>query len=312
MTLKGLQQIQLKNQWSFYLFGPVVIIDTPGFDDEGELGEKRVETTRRILRNCDVAVLVTVAGRELNKKEQELIDVFKEREIPYIIVKNKVDLVGEKLENKDNIVYSSAKENIGIEDIKNLIGASVKSEKQEVHLVSDLINPKDIVVLVTPIDDSAPKGRLILPQQLAIRDILDKNGIVVVVQDSELEETLKNVKPKLVVTDSQVFRKVKNIVPENIYLTSFSILMARYKGFLDTAVKGVRAIDNLQDGSKILISEGCTHHRQCEDIGTVKIPKWLKNYTGKDLKFEWTSGMGFPDDLSEFDLVIHCRWMYVK
>ena len=190
--------------------------------------------------------------------------------------------------------------------MKNVIGSSVKDEAEGLHLVSDFIEEGDIVILVTPIDESAPKGRLILPQQLALRDILDKNGIAIVLQPEELEKTLKTVKPNLVVTDSQVFHKVKEIVPDEINLTSFSILMARYKGFLKTAVDGVRTLDKLKAGSKILIAEGCTHHRQCQDIGTVKIPKWIREYTGKDFDFEWTSGTGFPDDLTKFDLVIHC------
>lgn len=306
MIQKEQQQIQLKNQWNYYLFGPVTIIDTPGFDDFGELGEKRVAQTKKILRSCDVAVLVTTAEREFEEKENELIEIFKEREIPYLIVKNKSDLLKRVPNNSGNIVYSSSLTGFGIEEVKNTIGSLVKDDENEIHLVSDFIDSGDVVVLVTPIDGSAPKGRLILPQQLAIRDILDKNGIAVVTQLPELEETLKKVTPKLVVTDSQVFNKVKEIVPEEIYLTSFSILMARFKGFLDTAIKGVRVLDKLKDSSKVLIAEGCTHHRQCEDIGTVKLPKWIKDYTKKNIEFEWTSGTGFPDDLTKFDLVIHC------
>lgn len=277
-----------------------------GFDDEGELGEKRIVQTRKILRSCDIAVLVTSLENELNSKEKELIEIFKEREIPYVIAKNKVDLINTKYENKDNIVYVSATQNIGIEELKNVIGNSIKEDENKIHFVSDFVNEKDVFVLVTPIDSSAPKGRLILPQQLALRDILDKNGISVVTQVEELEKTLEIVKPKMVITDSQVFSKVKDIVPNDILLTSFSILMARYKGFLDTAVKGVKKLDELENGAKVLISEGCTHHRQCEDIGTVKLPKWIREYTKKDFEFSWSSGNGFPEDLKDYDLVIHC------
>lgn len=306
--IKGTTTDPVTKSMELLPLGPVTIIDTPGFDDEGSLGEKRVATTKKVLRSCDVAVLISVAGREFDRKEEELISIFKEREIPYVIVKNKVDLLETQPANKDNMIYTSTIEHIGIEEVKIAIGNSMKESSCQVHFVSDLIKERDMVVLVTPIDASAPKGRLILPQQLAIRDILDAKAIAIVTQDTELANTLVSLKtkPALVITDSQVFHKVKDIVPEEIFLTSFSILMARYKGFLDVAVNGARKIDALKDGAKVLISEGCTHHRQCEDIGTVKLPKWLKEYTGKNLQLEWSSGTGFPEDLSGIDLIIHC------
>ncbi len=304
--VKGTTTDAVKKTMEILPIGKVLIIDTPGYDDEGELGEKRVEATKKILRNCDIAVLVTEANRELNKAEDELISIFEEREIPYIIAKNKADVI-EKYENSGNVVFTSAVDKTGVEELKELIGKSIKEEKQ-IRLVGDLIKSKDIVVLVTPIDESAPKGRLILPQQMAIRDILDSGAVAIVTKETELEQTLNSLKekPALVITDSQVFKLVNEIVPEEIPLTSFSILMARYKGFLDVAVNGAKAIDKLKDGDKVLIAEGCTHHRQCEDIGTVKIPKLLKKFTGKELKLEWTNGMGFPEDLKQYDLIIHC------
>ena len=304
--VKGTTTDAVKKTMEILPIGKVLIIDTPGYDDEGELGEKRVEATKKILRNCDIAVLVTEANRELNKAEDELISIFEEREIPYIIAKNKADVI-EKYENSGNVVFTSAVDKTGVEELKELIGKSIKEEKQ-IRLVGDLIKSKDIVVLVTPIDESAPKGRLILPQQMAIRDILDSGAVAIVTKETELEQTLNSLKekPALVITDSQVFKLVNEIVPEEIPLTSFSILMARYKGFLDVAVNGAKAIDKLKDGDKVLIAEGCTHHRQCEDIGTVKIPKLLKKFTGKELNLEWTNGMGFPEDLKQYDLIIHC------
>ena len=261
------------------------------------------------MRSCDIAVLVTTADRELNLAEKELISIFEERKIPYIIAKNKMDILGNVSNNDERVIYTSATLKKGIEELKNAIGnISGKAKNNDLHFVSDLIKPNDFVVLVTPIDSAAPKGRMIMPQQLAIRDIIDRNAVAIVTKETELEETLKSIgkAPALVITDSQVFEKVSKIVPEKIPLTSFSILMARYKGFLDTAIKGAKQIDKLEDGDKVLISEGCTHHRQCDDIGTVKIPKWLKSYTGKELDLEWSSGTGFPEDLSKYKLVIHC------
>ncbi len=310
--IKGTTTDPVKKSMELLPLGPVIIIDTPGFDDEGDLGEKRIEKTKKILNSCNIAILVTEADRNLNKKEEELILLFKEKNIPYIIAKNKVDKV-DKVDNipqnEDNIVYVSAIEKFGIEELKNTIGKlSNKTKQNEVKFVGDLIKKNDLVVLVTPIDSAAPKGRMIMPQQLAIRDIIDSNAIAVVTKETQLVETLKSLKrePAIVITDSQVFEKVNKIVPQNIKLTSFSILMARYKGFLDQALDGVKAINNLKNGNNILISEGCTHHRQCDDIGSVKLPKWLKEYTKKELNFEWSSGNGFPENLSKFDLIIHC------
>lgn len=288
--------------------GPVMIIDTPGFDDTGTLGEKRVDSARKILRSCNIAVLVTDASRELNDCEKELISLFGEREIPYITVKNKSDLLKDAPQNTSRIVYTSALKKQGIEELKDMLAGIYRPPEKQVRLVGDLISAGDIVLLVTPIDSAAPKGRLILPQQQAIRDIIDSGAAAIVTRETELEKTLGAMKepPALVVTDSQVFGVVSKIVPESVPLTSFSILMARYKGFLKTAVKGARAIDNLKDGDKVLISEGCTHHRQCDDIGTVKLPRWLRERTGAELDLNWSSGGGFPQDLSAFRLVIHC------
>lgn len=305
--------------------GPVVVIDTPGFDDEGSLGELRVERTRRIFEKTDIAVLVVDAVEGLKQCDRELIDLFDEREIPYIVVLNKSDLLKEwdvtaeepniddKTGSKDatlsNIVYTSAIKGTGIDELKEKI-ASVRPKEKEKPLISDKIDPGDIVLLVVPIDKAAPKGRLILPQQQTIRDILDAGAVSIVVRDSELEETLgkleNDARPKLVITDSQVFGKVDEIVPPDIPLTSFSILMARQKGLLDEAVKGIDALGKLSDGDKILIAEGCTHHRQCGDIGRDKIPAWIKEYTDKKLVFEMTSGGTYPADLSEYALVVHC------
>ena len=322
--IKGTTTDPVKKSMELLPLGPVIIIDTPGFDDEGVLGEKRIEKTKKILRSCDIAVLVTTAERDLNEVEKNLISIFEERKIPFIIAKNKSDILAQEnklnteVKNKLNSsekdaetmrkeIYVSAINKIGIEDLKNALGSLSKSRKNKLFL-GDLIKPKDIVVLVTPIDSAAPKGRMIMPQQLAIRDIIDANGICVVTKESELKETLQslNKKPALVVTDSQVFEEVDKIVPRDIPLTSFSILMARYKGFLETAIDGVNQISKLKNASKVLISEGCTHHRQCDDIGTVKLPNWLKKYTNLDLDFEWSSGTGFPNDLKKYDLIIHC------
>ncbi len=308
-SIKGTTTDPVRKSMELLPLGPVIIIDTPGFDDEGDLGEKRIEKTRKILNSCDIAILVTEADRDLNQKEEELISLFKEKNIPYIIAKNKVDKVDKVPQNEDNIAYVSATEKIGIEDLKNTIGKlSNKTKQDEVKFVGDLIKKNDLAILVTPIDSAAPKGRMIMPQQLAIRDIIDSNAIAVVTKETELEETLKslNKEPAIVITDSQVFEKVNKIVPEHIKLTSFSILMARYKGFLKVAVEGAKKIEQLENNSKILISEGCTHHRQCDDIGTVKLPNWLKKYTNKDLDFEWSSGTSFPEDLKKYDLIIHC------
>ncbi len=304
--------------------GPVVIIDTPGFDDEGSLGELRVQRTRKILEKTDIAVLVVDTTEGFRKVDEELVSLFKERSIPCLIALNKSDIpedtedhnVGEEslglmqriAKNSDGMIHVSALTGDGINELKDRI-AALKPQGEEGRLVADKINTGDLVLLVVPIDKAAPKGRLILPQQQTIRDILDAGAAAIVVQDAELEdmfEKLGNVKPALVITDSQVFGKVDRIVPQDVPLTSFSILMARYKGLLDDAVRGVAAINGLKDGDKVLIAEGCTHHRQCGDIGTVKIPKWLSEFTGKNLVFETASGTGYPDDLTPYALVVHC------
>ncbi len=284
--------------------GPVVIIDTPGFDDEGALGEQRVKRTKEVLNRVDVAVLIVDSTVGKTAADNELVGIFKSKQIPFVIAYNKCDLTDKRF---DDGLAVSATENININLLKETIARLGKTGNDRV-ICSDLVNEGDLVVLVIPIDTAAPKGRLILPQQQTIRDILDAGASALVVRDTELSFLLGTVgaDPKLVITDSQVFNKVKDIVPETIPLTSFSILMARYKGFLETAVKGAAAIDNLNDGDKVLIAEGCTHHRQCDDIGTVKIPRWLKARTQKDIIIETASGKGFPDDLSPYKLIIHC------
>lgn len=285
--------------------GPVVMIDTPGIDDEGELGALRIKKSYQMLNKTDVAVVV-IDGAEESAEDKKLIEKIIAKNIPYVIFHNKFDtFTGEK---KEGHLYGSALSKIGIEELKQAISTLANSDDDDKKIVADLLEPLDIVVLVVPIDAAAPKGRLILPQQQTIRDILDAGAVSIVVKDTELEETLAKLgtKPKLVITDSQAFGKVSSIVPNDIQITSFSILFARYKGSLETAVRGAAAIEKLNDGDRILISEGCTHHRQCGDIGTVKLPKLLKKYTGKNFDFEFTSGTEFPDDLSDYKLVIHC------
>lgn len=286
--------------------GPVVIIDTPGFDDEGALGEMRVKRTKQVLNRVDVAVLVVDGTVGKTGADNELIEIFNEKKIPYIVAYNKSD-ISEQTDCPDGVAVS-ALDNTNIGLLKEKIAHLTKTDDTKMKICGDLLSEGDFAVLVVPIDSAAPKGRLILPQQQTIRDVLEAGAAAVVVRDTELKATLESLgkKPKVVITDSQAFESVSRDVPEDIYLTSFSILMARYKGFLKSAVEGATAIDRLKDGDKILISEGCTHHRQCDDIGTVKLPRWLRNYTGKELVFETSSGKGFPDDLSQYCLVIHC------
>ncbi|WP_306542911.1 [FeFe] hydrogenase H-cluster maturation GTPase HydF [Anaerotignum sp.] len=287
--------------------GPVLIIDTPGIDDEGGLGAQRVKRTKQILNRIDCAVLVvdSVAGK--TKADEELLSLFQEKQIPFLVAYNKSDLQMPVL-SKENEVAVSALNKTGIEELKERIAALGKENQKERMLVRDLVKAEDLVVLVTPIDSSAPKGRLILPQQQTIRDLLEADAIPVVTKENTLKTTLESLgkKPAMVITDSQAFAQVSKDTPLDIPLTSFSILMARYKGFLEGAVQGVAAIETLQDGDKVLICEGCTHHRQCEDIGTVKIPRWLRQHTGKELELVHTSGKDFPEDLSPYRLVIHC------
>ena len=287
--------------------GPVVIIDTPGFDDEGDLGEKRVKKTKQILAKTDVAVLVVDATVGKTQVDNQLISIFEEKEIPFIVVYNKADLKCD-IELAKNEILVSAVTKQNIDELKEKIGSFAKSEVQNKKICPDLVNKDDFIVLCCPIDESAPKGRMILPQVQTIRDVLDLSAICIVTKETQLKETLKNLskKPKLVVTDSQAFAFVKEVVPKDIMLTSFSILFANYKGFLKTAVKGAAALNDLQNGDTVLISEGCTHHRQCNDIGAVKMPKWIKDFTGKDLNFEYSSGTGFPEDLSKYKLIVHC------
>lgn len=293
--------------------GPVLIIDTPGFDDEGQLGELRVRKTKQILNKTDIAVLVIDAVEGLKQCDEELLSIFKEKDIPYLLVYNKEDMLKEEqkdslVEDNNNAVYVSALQKMHIQELKEKLAKQIKTENQTLQLVGDLVQPSDLIILVIPIDSAAPKGRLILPQQQVIRDILEAGGAAICVKETELSKLLTDLgnRPSMVITDSQAFAQVSQVVPEEILLTSFSILMARYKGFLDEAVQGAAAIRQLKDGDRVLISEGCTHHRQCDDIGTVKIPRWLKNYTGKDLTIETSSGREFPEDLSPFSLIIHC------
>lgn len=287
--------------------GPVTIIDTPGFDDEGALGELRVQKTRQILNKTDIAVLVVDSSADLTAVDNELIEMFTAKKLPYIIVYNKSD-IAPKSGCGENELSASALSGANINELKEKIAALAKSEGDSRRIVGDLITAEDFVVLVTPIDEAAPKGRLILPQQQTIRDILDSGAMAIVTKETQLAQTLAKLgtKPAMVITDSQAFGMVSKIVPEAIPLTSFSILMARYKGFLETAVKGAAAIGRLRDGDRVLISEGCTHHRQCGDIGSVKLPALLKKYTGKSLEIELSSGRDFPEALSPFSLVIHC------
>ena len=306
--VKGTTTDPVKKAMELLPLGPVVIIDTPGFDDEGYLGEKRVKKTNEILAKTDVAILVVDSLKGLLKGDEELIEAFKKRNIPYIIAFNKCELLAEKTPLKENEIYVSAVENKYIFELKEKIGSLSRTTEKKKYVVSDLVEKGDIVVLVIPIDEAAPKGRLILPQQMTIRDLLDANCIVMACQDTELESTLQSLskKPKLVITDSQIFGKVAKIVPDDILLTSFSILMARYKGELSTLINGAQKLSEIKDGDKILISEGCTHHRQCNDIGTVKIPNMIRKFTNAEPEFSFTSGGEFPQDLTEFSLIVHC------
>ena len=286
--------------------GPVMIIDTPGFDDEGALGEERVRRTKQVLNRVDIAVLVVDSSAGKTAADEELLALFKQKKIPCVVAYNKCDLTEDR-QYPDGVAVS-ALHHINIDLLKETVAHLVKDDGEPRHVCADLVDPGDFAVLVVPIDKAAPKGRLILPQQQTIRDLLDKGAVPVVCRDEELALTLEKLgaPPKLVITDSQAFGRVKDIVPQSVPLTSFSILMARYKGFLTEAVKGAAAIEDLKDGSRVLIAEGCTHHRQCDDIGTVKLPRMLRKYTQKDIIIETSSGKGFPDDLSRFDLIIHC------
>ncbi len=306
--IKGTTTDPVRKSMELLPLGPVVIIDTPGMDDEGPLGEKRVQTARQVLEKTDVAVLVVDAVQGRTPWDDTLIELFEQRAIPYVTVLNKSDLLAAAPPEMAGALHVSALTGQGIDALKERIALLAAANVPQVRLVGDLIESSDFVVLVTPIDKAAPKGRLILPQQQTIRDILDSGAIAVVCQDHELEGTLARLgsPPKMVITDSQVFAKAAQVTPEEVPLTSFSILFARYKGLLTDAVKGVEALDALRDGSVVLICEGCTHHRQCDDIGTVKLPGWITKHTGKRLNFEFSSGGEFPEDLSGVDLIVHC------
>ncbi len=306
--VKGTTTDPVKKAMELLPLGPVVIIDTPGIDDEGELGEMRVKRAVQTLNYTDIAVLVVDASKGLQKLDKMLVSRFEAKKIPYIIAFNKTDIIENVPDAKENEIYVSAVENSNINELKNKIAEFAKGWENGKKIVADLIDKNDLVVLVVPIDESAPKGRLILPQQQVIREVLECGATAVVCRDTELRETLVSLgrKPKLVITDSQAFARVSGDTPEDIPLTSFSILFARYKGDLKAAVHGAAQLDKLKDDDKILISEGCTHHRQCNDIGTVKMPNWIKNHSKKELEFCFTSGNEFPEDLSEFSLIVHC------
>lgn len=321
--VKGTTTDPIKKTMELLPLGPVVIIDTPGYDDEGSLGELRVKRTKRILNITDIAVIVIDSDKGICRMDAEVMDIFEEKKIPYITVFNKMDLCNDKnfdktkeklktkYKNLEDVISISTQTDNGINnrinDLKDMI-ASVDINNKPKTLVSDLIKKGDTVIMVVPIDSAAPKGRLILPQQMVLRDILDTEADVLVCRETELSKTFEKLKnpPELVITDSQVFGKVANIISSDVPLTSFSIIMARYKGLLKSAINGVSLLDKLKDGDVILISEGCTHHRSCEDIGTVKIPNLIKKYTNKDLKFEVSSGNDFPEDLKKYSLIIHC------
>lgn len=304
--IKGTTTDPVHKSMELLPMGPVVIIDTPGFDDEGTLGEMRVRKTKQILNRVDCAVLVVDGTIGKTEVDEQLIGLFIEKNIPYVVAYNKSDLTEEN-DYSDGLSVS-AKNGKAIHELKERIGKLVNTGDMKLQIVGDLLKPCDLVILVIPIDSAAPKGRIILPQQQTMRDILEAGAVAISVRDTELKQTIEKLgtKPYLVITDSQAFEQVNKDTPKDILLTSFSILMARYKGFLEDSIKGVRAISSLKDGDKVLISEGCTHHRQCDDIGTVKLPRWLKEFTGKDLVIETSSGREFPEDLSGYKLIIHC------
>lgn len=306
--IKGTTTDPVKKTMELLPIGPVVIIDTPGIDDSGELGELRIEKSKQVMSRTDIAVLIVDAEKGLDILDEKLISVFQKKNLPYIIVYNKSDLIKKRKELKHNEIYISALKGENIYELKEKIGAYAKKEKNNKVIVSDLLTDGDMVVLVIPIDEAAPKGRLILPQQQTIREILDAHCYFAACQETELEATLNALAfpPKLVITDSQVFEAVAKTVPDSVMLTSFSILFARYKGELKELIKGAARLSHLKDGDKILISEGCTHHRQCGDIGTVKLPAWVKKFANKNIEFDFTSGTDFSDNVSEYALIIHC------
>ncbi len=307
-SVKGTTTDPVKKAMELLPLGPVVIVDTPGLDDEGELGELRVKKAQQSLNFTDIAVLVVDATAGMSSLDKELEQMFIDRKIPYVVAYNKTDLLPGSRENTDKEIFVSAVTGQGVEELKEKLGDFAKKLKKSKVIISDLLSAGDLVVLVTPIDESAPKGRLILPQQMTLRDILDSHAVAVTCQDTELKETLQSlaVEPRMVITDSQAFGRVSKDVPKHIPLTSFSILMARYKGELSDLVRGAAVLSNLRDGDSVLIAEGCTHHRQCNDIGTVKIPGWIEAYCGAKPEFSFTSGGDFPEDLSRYKVVVHC------
>lgn len=304
--VKGTTTDPVSKAMELFPLGPVVIIDTPGLDDVGSLGEKRIEKAYQVLNKTDIALLILDAEYGLTDVDKELLKLIKEKNIPYIILMNKSDILSDDKKNNE-FIYVSTKTGENIKELKELIAKKAPKGNEKV-IVSDLINKGDKVILVIPIDKAAPKGRLILPQQQTIRDILDKGAVSIMCKEDELKNTINSLKekPSLVITDSQAFKSVDKDTPKDIPLTSFSILFARFKGEIDVLIDGVRKIKDLDNSDTILISEGCTHHRQCGDIGSEKIPKWLKDFTGKDLKFEFSGGTEFPRDLSKYALVVHC------
>lgn len=305
--IKGTTTDPVSKAMELLPLGPVVMIDTPGLDDEGELGAKRIEKAMQVLRKTDIALLVADAAEGLDESDRALLERIRAMQLPYLVVYNKCDEADCPVEDAQHSACVSALTGRGIHELKERI-AHLTPEGSEKKLLGDLLSPGDVVVLVVPVDESAPKGRIILPQQQALRDVLDAHATAVVCQDTDLKRTLEGLgaKPRMVVTDSQAFASVSRDTPRDVPLTSFSILMARYKGYLDAALRAMPAVESLADGDTVLIAEGCTHHRQCNDIGTVKIPRWLRAHSGKDIAIKTCSGTEFPDDLSQFKLVIHC------
>ena len=306
--VKGTTTDPVKKAMELLPLGPVVIIDTPGLDDEGELGEKRIQRARRMLAQTDIAVLVVDAALGLSALDRELLDLFRAKKLPFVVAWNKADTLTDRPALDEASIYVSAATGENIHALKEKLGAFAKSLQTDKKVLADKLDPGSVVVLVMPIDEAAPKGRVILPQQQVLRDVLDARCTAVCCQDTELKATIAKLsdKPALVITDSQAFNRVAADTPEDIPMTSFSILFARYKGSLDGLIKGADTLKSLKDGDKVLISEGCTHHRQCGDIGTVKLPEWIKNYTGAEPDFTFTSGTGFVTDLSKYKVIIHC------
>lgn len=306
--VKGTTTDPVKKAMELLPLGAVVIVDTPGIDDEGDLGEMRVEKAKEVLSSINIAVLVVDSQKGMSPQDEELKAIFEKRHLPYIIAFNKCDLLYEIPKGDKASIYVSSKDKVNINELKEKIAHIIKEKSGDKKILSDLVEKGDTVILVMPIDESAPKGRLILPQQQTIRELLDIGAITVSVQVNELKYALESLKtvPKLVITDSQAFGEVSKIVPKEINLTSFSILFARYKGSLALTLEGAAKLKGLKDGDKVLISEGCTHHRQCKDIGSVKIPKWIEDYSGKNLEFDFTSGGEFPANTKDYALVVHC------